>query len=86
MTELTDKTLDDLQRCAEAAMRSVTITDPPTVLALVGEVRRLREERDRYREALERIVDYSHWGASADVIEEELKIIANAALEPADGR
>ena len=57
MTErLTDSELEEMrERCAEADMRSVTITDPRTVLALVREVRRLREERDRYRDALERI-------------------------------
>ena len=75
-----DETLDQLERCAEAAMRSVTITDPPTVLALVQEVRRLREERDRYREALEKIAASD--AKRRDVV--DLIDLAITALEAAD--
>ena len=82
MTErLTDSELEEMrERCAEADMRSATITDPPTVLALVQEVRRLREDFRRYREALEKIAASD--AKRRDVV--DLIDLAITALEAAD--
>ena len=51
----------------------VAAADPPTVLSMVKEVRRLREERDRYQQALVDIYHGMHPGqGTRDVAEEAL--------------
>ena len=70
MTErLTDSELEEMrERCAEADMRSVTITDPRTVLALVREVRRLRREMNRLRAGIQGAKDLlDEMGAEYDL-------------------
>ena len=52
----------------------IAAADPPTVLELVKEIRRLREERDRYQQALVDIYHGMHPGQGArDVAEEALE-------------
>ena len=59
---------------ARSRARHIAAADPPMVLALVEEVRRLREERDRYQQALVDIYHGVHPGQGArDVAEEALE-------------